>query len=178
MPNVLPGQPWHTGLVGAVLTGAVIGGIAGGLGYVVGKVFGAFANRSNRVVMSGHGGYEVGNGITTVPEGTSVTVYSKFGGSISDGLGNAIELNDSILSNVYSRTYTAGQQIPNYTLGPPAGLNITGNPITVTKPTLLSDLLGQYKGDIHWAACTACTGAKWSDQLWDIIGPVFANLPN
>ncbi len=37
-----------------------------------------------KTVFSGHGGYEIGSGVAVVPKGTSLTVYSRFGTSITD----------------------------------------------------------------------------------------------
>ncbi len=115
-----------------------------------------------RTVLSGHGGYEVvgkgkthpiGTGIITVPEGTSVTVYSRFGTPISDSLGNAIELN-RVRAGAYTKTYMPGSRMPNFTLAPPNGLNIQGNPITVSQPTRLNYLLRPNMGACHFAACS------------------------
>jgi hypothetical protein len=46
--------------------------------------------------------------------------------------------------------------MPNYTLSPPTGLNIMGNPTTVTAPTQLSNLVGPGMGNVQWAACLYC----------------------
>jgi hypothetical protein len=143
------------------------GGAAGAMATMGG--FGAAADAGSagagatRTVFSGHGGYEVigeglkhemGSGLTTIPEGTSLTVYSRLGGTISDSLGNAIETGQG-LSGVYSKTFGPGMQAPNYTLFPAKGLNIMGNPVTVANPTRLSDLLVSGMGSCHWAACTS-----------------------
>ncbi|WP_165746099.1 putative adhesin, partial [Mycobacteroides abscessus] len=65
-----------------------------------------------------------------VPEGTSVTVFGEHGGTITDALGNRIETGQDV-AGVFSRTYTAGEEMPNYTLHPPEGLDIQGTPHTV-----------------------------------------------
>ena len=117
---------------------------------------------TGRTVFSGHGAYEligsglnhpIGSGITTVPEGTSVTVYSRLGTTISDELGNAIELNN-VPIGAYTKTYPAGSRMPNFTLAPPEGLTIMGNPVTVARPTRLSELLKPNMGSCHFAACS------------------------
>lgn len=105
---------------------------------------------ASRVVFSGHGGYEPGSGMLTVPKGTSVSTYAPHGGSITDATGNAIELGHPATP---FRTYSPGEQMPNYTLYPPEGLRIEGSPITVGSPTRLSDLLRPGMGECHWAAC-------------------------
>jgi hypothetical protein len=111
-----------------------------------------------------------------VPEGTEVVTYSKFGGSITDRLGNAIEVGQ-IPPGTYSRTWAAGQKMPNYTLYPPEGLRLQGSPVTVQKPTLLGDLLKPNMGRVHWAACTTARGCKWYGQIWDIGGVLKPKLP-
>ena len=105
-------------------------------------------------VFSGHGGYVPGSGTTTIPSGTSLTLYSSPGGSISDALGNAIELGQ-VPSSVFSTTHVPGDVVPNYTLFPPGGLRIMGAPETVSSPAQLSSLLRPNMGPCHWAACTA-----------------------
>jgi hypothetical protein len=122
----------------------------------------------NGSVFSGNGSYEIGSGITVVPEGTSLTVFSKFGATISDRLGNVVETGGD-LSMVYSRTYTAGERLPNYTLHTPDGLLIKGNPVTVSAPTPLSDLLKPSMGPCQWAACTYKGRAANADTMFDTL---------
>lgn len=124
---------------------------------------------TKRTVFSGHGDWA--RGYTVVPKGTSVTLYSKFGGMISDRLGNAIETGQDV-SKVYSRTYGAGQRVRNYTLHAPDDLTIKGNPTTVSKPTPLSKLLRPGMGDCHWAACTYYSKSRNADAMYDTIGVV------
>ncbi|XVJ69144.1 MAG: hypothetical protein HEQ39_05515 [Rhizobacter sp.] len=124
---------------------------------------------STGTVFSGHGSYEIGSGIAVVPEGTSLTVYSKFGSTITDRLGNIIETGGD-LSNVYRRTYSAGEKLPNYTLHAPNGLSIQGNPFTVNSPTPLTDLLMPGMGNCSWAACTYNWRATNSNLVFDTVG--------
>lgn len=105
-----------------------------------------------RVKISGHGTYNPEHGTTVVPKGTSVTVYGEHGARITDSLGHRIETGQDV-SGVYSRTYTAGEQMPNYTLHAPDGLDIQGTPHTVDSPTQLSHLLTENMGPVDWAAC-------------------------
>ncbi|RUL72506.1 DUF6861 domain-containing protein [Dyella choica] len=104
-------------------------------------------------VFSGHGAYYPQNRTVVVPDGTQVTFYSAHGATITDDLGNAIETGQDV-SNVFQRTYGPGSVVPNYTLSAPNGLNIMGNPVTVTEPTNLSELLQPGMGKVCWAACT------------------------
>jgi hypothetical protein len=120
----------------------------------------------NPRVLSGHGAYIDGAGTTTVPRGTSLTTWTEHGNTISDSLGNAIESGQfgSIDFNRFgpqlegARTYLPGSQVPNYTLFPPEGLNIVGNPTTVSQPTMLNHLLRRNMGNVNWAACQECIG--------------------
>jgi hypothetical protein len=105
-------------------------------------------------VFSGHGEFVPGNGITVVPNGTSITFYSPFGGTITNRLGNAIETGAE-LSKVFKKIYKPGDKVPNYSLLPPdETIPLLGNPRTVEEETLLKKLLEPDMGHCHWAACT------------------------
>ena len=107
------------------------------------------------LVLSGHGAIaSTDTSMVTVPQGTTLHMYSNHGTTISDSLGNRIETG----SPTPLHTYKAGDQVPDYYLFPPGGgglpkLNIKGSPITVTGPTRLSDLLKPNMDSVHWAAC-------------------------
>ena len=130
---------------------------------------GASTNNPSGTVFSGHGGYEIGSGIAVVPEGTTLTVYSKFGSTITDRLGNVVETGGDV-SKVYSRTYQPGERLPNYTLHPPEGLNIRGGPFTVSAPTRVSELLKPNMGECKWAACTYNWRASGANTVYDTVG--------
>ena len=111
-------------------------------------------------ILSGHGGVVVGNSppITIVPRGTTVNFWTEHGKPISDALENAIETGAPVTLDLFpeevgASSYLPGSVVPNYTLLPPVGLNIMGNPITVTTPTSLSTLLKPRMGNVNWAAC-------------------------
>lgn len=96
--------------------------------------------------------------VTVLPQGTSLTFWTEHGNTIPDALGNAIETGGNITVEQFpeaagARSYLPGSVVPNYTLYPPTGLNIMGNPITVTSPTSLSSLLQPGMGNVNWAAC-------------------------
>lgn len=120
-------------------------------------------------VFSGHGEYNAVDGYTTVPDGTSVTMFSKWGGVITDELGNAIE-NGEVPSGTFMDTAGPGDTIPNYTLDEPGGLNIdySCNPITVTSPTTLDSLLQPGMGDTYWAACTYDPSSPIAGTEWGL----------
>ena len=106
-----------------------------------------------RTVISGHGSYDPANGSTHLPEGTWAVGYAPHGASITDELGNAIETGTQANRIGYARTFDPGSEIPNYTVHPPDGLNIQGNPITVSQPTQLGELLRPGMGECHLAFC-------------------------
>jgi hypothetical protein len=111
---------------------------------------------ANRV-LSGHGEWSVQDGIFTVPEGTSVTVPTRLGNSISDPYGGSLETGGNLSPFAGEAdgavTYPPGSRMPNLTLHPPDGLNIQGNPTTVTAPTNLGNLIGPNQGNVLWSAC-------------------------
>ncbi|MBO0804622.1 MAG: hypothetical protein J2P25_16300, partial [Nocardiopsaceae bacterium] len=114
------------------------------------------------VVLSGHGGIPEGDGTpVTVPDGTSVAMYTEHGqGLMNPG---ALNIETGFKFEFYSgrlepppepkEVYGPGEQLPDYTLDPPVGLKVYGNPVTVTSPTRLSELLKPGMGRVHWAAC-------------------------
>ncbi len=106
-----------------------------------------------RHTISGHGAYSPAHGQATVPAGTSITVYAEHGSIITDELGNLIETGGDT-SGVYSKTFHAGEELPDYTIYPPDDLNIMGTPQTVSRPTLLSELVHDGMGPVDLAVCT------------------------
>jgi putative adhesin Stv-like protein len=107
----------------------------------------------DRHKISGHGTYDPNDGRFVVPNGSSITTYAKHGSTITDALGNLIETGGDT-SGIYSQTFHAGESIPNYTIYPPDGLNISGSPQTVTRPTLVSELISENMGPVDLAVCT------------------------
>jgi RHS repeat-associated protein len=105
-----------------------------------------------RIVFSGHGFWD-GSGLFTVPEGSSFTTYSPLGTGIRNSLGNAIEAN-TVPAGAWRETFEAGSTIPDFTLSPINASKVQGNPLTVTRPTKLSELLKPNMGECHWAACS------------------------
>ncbi|MFE6288309.1 putative adhesin [Streptomyces sp. NPDC057877] len=109
----------------------------------------------NELVLSGHGVIRAGDGTAvTVPQGTTLYLYSKHGEPILDVAGNAIE-NGFMQKSSAREIYKPGETLPDYSLLPPTGLKIEGSPRTVTVQgeTRLSDLLRPNMGVVHWAAC-------------------------
>lgn len=109
--------------------------------------------RGARHTISGHGDYSPAHGHTTVPRGTTITVYAEHGSIITDDLGNLIETGGDT-SGVYSQTFVVGEELPDYTIYPPDDLNIMGTPQTVLRPTLLSELIHENMGPVDLAVCT------------------------
>ncbi len=132
-------------------TGAVFGGAGGAAGHALTPLRTLDEVTPSPTILSGHGGIAAGDAATTVvPDGTRVRFYSQHGESISDATGNLIE---SGRPPPPVQVAGAGESVPDYSLFPPDGLNIVGNPTTVTSPTRLSSLLGPNMGDVDWAAC-------------------------
>ncbi|WP_186767770.1 choice-of-anchor D domain-containing protein [Blastopirellula retiformator] len=106
-------------------------------------------------ILSGHGVFLPGNGTVKVPEGTSVTVYTNHGNTIFDDVGGKVDqgLTPDYYEIYGAQTYLPGAQMPNYTLTPPSGLHIQGNPTTVTRPYNLSSFLRPNQGNVKWSAC-------------------------
>jgi len=111
-------------------------------------------------ILSGHGGIPRGDTATfTVPKGTYIRFYCPHGEGISDELGNAIEtgVRRWPFRNAQPRPYeivSPGGVVPDYFLIPPRGLNIKGNPITVSEWTRLSELVSVHGNGVYdWAAC-------------------------
>jgi hypothetical protein len=106
-----------------------------------------------RHTISGHGDYSPAHGHVAVPRGTTITVYAEHGSIITDDLGNLIETGGDT-SGVYSQTFLTGEELPDYTIYPPDDLNIMGTPQTVSRPTLLSELVYEDMGPVDLAVCT------------------------
>ncbi|WP_043486347.1 MULTISPECIES: putative T7SS-secreted protein [Streptomyces] len=108
-------------------------------------------------VLSGHGaiwsedirpGQEA---LITVPKGTRLFLYVHHGEILSDKSANLIELGTRPLFP--TEIVEPGQRVLDYSLFPPDGLTVMGNPVTVTRETPLSQLLQPNMGNVHWAAC-------------------------
>ena len=127
-----------------------------------------YPDAERRTTISGHGAYDPADGHLTVPQGTTITLYAEHGSTITDDLGNLIETGGDT-SMVYSRTFHPGEQIPNYTIYPPDGLNIMGTPQTVLNPTRLTELINEEMGRVDLAICpydeTCPTG-----MIYDVDG--------
>jgi RHS repeat-associated protein len=120
----------------------------------------------NPNILSGHGSLKLQVGdsgglyspITQVPEGTTVTVWTTHGNTISNGLGNSIEtgsqinleLNPEIIG---AKTYLSGSYMPEYTLSPIETSWLKGNPTTVAADTQVTNLVKANAGNVQWAAC-------------------------
>ncbi len=121
-----------------------------------------------RHTISGHGAYSPAHGHATVPPGTSITVYAEHGSIITDDLGNLIETGGDT-SGVYSKTFQAGEALPDYTIYPPDDLNIMGTPQTVSRPTLLSELVHDGMGPVDLAVCTYDASCP-TGKVYDVDG--------
>ncbi|WP_343224215.1 RHS repeat-associated core domain-containing protein [Pseudoalteromonas sp. CNC9-20] len=120
-------------------------------------------------VFAGHGSIDPTRP-STVPAGTTLTVYSMDGATITDDLGSKIE-EGLVSSDVFKVVFSEGDTIPGYTLHPNCGsLNISPNSIQVSDEKHISELLSENMGDCHWAACTYIAGHKNSNVIHDEEG--------
>ena len=162
-----PGPHTVGGFVGNTLAGGLGGGLTGGAISAVGHGLARGISNitghnvmADPTILSGHGGIPRGDTATfTVPKGTYIRFYCPHGEGISDGLGNAIEtgVRRWPFRNAQPRPYeivSPGGVVPDYFLIPPRGLNIKGNPITVSEWTRLSELVSVHGNGVYdWAAC-------------------------
>ncbi|MBU2714307.1 putative adhesin, partial [Zooshikella harenae] len=128
---------------------------------IIGEASDDISNVTNSYVVSGHG--IIGpNPPSIVPHGSSVTVYTPPGGTITNRLGNYIEEGGDT-TTLFKYTYNAGDEIPEIIVLPAQGgtyhgvnfssVDIKGNPITVEEPTKLVDLLKANEGNCKLATC-------------------------
>ena len=162
-----PGPHTVGGFVGNTLAGGLGGGLTGGAISAVGHGLARGISNitghnvmADPTILSGHGGIPRGDTATfTVPKGTYIRFYCPHGEGISDELGNAIEtgVRRWPFRNAQPRPYeivSPGGVVPDYFLIPPRGLNIKGNPITVSEWTRLSELVSVHGNGVYdWAAC-------------------------
>jgi RHS repeat-associated protein len=103
------------------------------------------------LVFSGHGGIRVGDTSTVaIPPGTHLHFYVPHSRKFSDARANHVEFYGDLAP---VESFGPGQEVPNYYLTPPRRLRVIGTPVTVTRPTRLSQLLRPNQGNVHWAAC-------------------------
>lgn len=120
-------------------------------------------------VFAGHGSVNMTKS-TVVPEGTSITFFSKDGAVITDDLGVAIE-NWEPLNDAYQRTFKSGEAIPMYCLYPNCGaLNIQPTSMQVNRPTTIDQLLKPDMGNCRWAACTFDEDHENADLIFHTDG--------
>ena len=165
-----PGPHTVEGFVGNTLAGGLGGGLTGGgisaighgLARGISNVTGHNIMADPRI-LAGHGDIDEGDvAAFVVPRGTYIRFYCPHGGEIDDPVGNAIEtgLRRWPFRNAQPQPYEIagpGSTIPDYNLWPPYEepvIEIKGNPITVSGPTRLSELVDTYGcGAYDWAAC-------------------------
>jgi RHS repeat-associated protein len=127
---------------------STVRGDSAGDGYAADIIDGG--REDGQTVFAGHGELRSGD-TTTVPEGTTLNIYSNSAGKLSDIDGQAIE---SGAARAPTATYGPGDAVPNYTLKTPDNLTVYSGSTTVDESTPLSQLLRPNMGICHWAACT------------------------
>ncbi|GIE36714.1 type IV secretion protein Rhs [Actinoplanes italicus] len=107
-------------------------------------------------VLHGHGGWDSADGYITVPEGTSVAFYSGHGTEINR-FKTLMVGGDTRMGPVDVKG--PGSRIPNYALYPlEVGDSYREGMTLVFERTLLSNLLEEGQGTVHWAACRSVSG--------------------
>ncbi|KOG86294.1 type IV secretion protein Rhs, partial [Streptomyces varsoviensis] len=104
----------------------------------------------NSTVITGHGYYVRGTGDFQVPGGTWIKFYTEDGLRLKDSIGLKVETGGKVQP---VETFGPGSSVPNYTVGPPADLNISSRSISVSQPTLLSDIIQPNMGATHATIC-------------------------
>jgi len=163
-----PGPHTVEGFVGNTLAGGLGGGLTGGAISAVGHGLArGISNVTGRdimadpIILSGHGGILEGDATTfTVPKGVNIRFYTPHGARIYDPEANAVEVGSRRWPFISTHSYPyevagPGSTIPDYVLYPPdSRITITGNPVTVARPTRLSALVDAYGVRTYdWAAC-------------------------
>jgi RHS repeat-associated protein len=111
-----------------------------------------------------------------VPNGSSISFYTKPNKKLPDYIGRFIEAGDydtiRMLLNsgtdeevkllTGAHTKLPGSKVYNYTLQRPSKLNIYEDSMTVKNNSHLSDLIYENMGNSEWAACTEF---KWCDRI-------------
>ncbi len=117
------------------------------------------ANGTNPNILNGHGTYSAKNGVITVPQNTSVTVWGEHNTRLANSVAQYIDQGKIPPQKSYNKvlgakSYMPGANMPNYTLSPIDPSWVLGNPTTVSRPTLLDKLLNPHMGNVNWSACT------------------------
>lgn len=115
------------------------------------------------IVLAGHGAYDRRHGLTTIPAGCYLSMYTPHGGMMDLTMVCAI-IKNQVPNFLYHRLYGPGERVPNYELQPLDGIRVPGKPKTVEEPTLLSDLLHPNQ-HFQWAACTADDDSIYRNHL-------------
>ena len=102
------------------------------------------------LMLEGHG-YTL-PGSFTVPQGTWLQL-SRSGGLLDEGAARAVAARGTFRSGT-GYVLGPGSSAPNLVLTPPTmGMFVRPSSTTVTRPTLLSDILDDGMGLCVWAAC-------------------------
>ncbi|MGV9521630.1 putative adhesin [Streptomyces griseus] len=103
-----------------------------------------------QAVVAGHGWYVRGTGDTDMPSGTWGYFYVADGVGLRQSVGLAIEQGKKIKP---TEIVGPGKSLPDYTVAPGSDLRMLSGSITVSKETLLSEILKPHMGPVHLAIC-------------------------
>ncbi|MFJ8599238.1 putative adhesin [Streptomyces shenzhenensis] len=103
-----------------------------------------------QTVIAGHGWYVRGTGDMQMPSGTWGYFYIEDGVGLRQTVGLAVEKGEKIKP---TEIVGPGKSLPNYTVAPGDNLRMMSGSITVSRDTLLSEILKPNMGPVHLAIC-------------------------
>jgi hypothetical protein len=114
----------------------------------------AATEEGDDIYVSAHAYWNWNDGLTVVPQGSSLALYTPLDTELSNSIANEIELGGG--PNPTS-AWGGGSWAPNFTVTDTGNLLIEGDPYVVPQgqSVLLSDIFAQFPGKtIHLLACT------------------------
>ncbi|WP_240103814.1 putative adhesin, partial [Streptomyces sp. MUM 16J] len=103
-----------------------------------------------QTVIAGHGSYVRGTGDMQMPSGTWGYFYVEDGVGLKQSKGLAVEQGEKVRP---TEIVGPGRSLPNYTVSPGDDLKMMSGSITVSKDTLLSEILKPNMGPVHISIC-------------------------
>ncbi|WP_277440723.1 ricin-type beta-trefoil lectin domain protein [Streptomyces sp. SPB162] len=105
-------------------------------------------------VIAGHGWYDKYAESFEMPRGTWLKCFCADGLKLDDSVGLQVEMGGDVPP---VETILPGGRMRDIFVGPPRKLNIATGSVTVSEPTLLSDLLEENMGCVYLATCRELT---------------------
>ncbi len=139
---------WQRNAVNPTVRGHNVPTHGKGVGPAATRIPGGRAD--GQAVIAGHGWYVRGTGDTRMPSGTWGYFYVEDGIGLRQSVGLAVEKGEKIKP---SEIVGPGKSLPNYTVAPGDDLRMMSGSITVSRDTLLSEILKPNMGPVHLAIC-------------------------